>query len=355
MPLPSNSDRDPRSQRVRSAGKHRTLGDAPAIGPVPRMQPGSSPRRRRRHGGRDPKRAAYAGLHRLLGLLLIGLSLSLGGLLLWVAGGQKSAHALAEAVKSVIGRSAPDTLWSDAPSPRDIENQVRALFDAETPGDLARLTHDGAISTDEMPLHLASLEERWGEVSSVIHLGPLESLVNRAEGVLVDFASGTRRLAVYRRSPDGIWKIDFDAFAGHCEPPWSELSSGMADEGLVRVSLVRDYYFNNLYANDSEWACYGMTPVDREIRHYGYVRRGSPQHRTLEAVLKARETPDTSPPAAHPLPHRFMLRVRHEDKAERRQWEISRVLADDWSLAPSPLDEMLVPATPPKASAPPSP
>ncbi len=354
MPPPSNSARDPRSQQVRSAGKHRTLGDAPAIGPVPRMQPGSSPRRRRRRGGRHSKRAANAGLHRLLGLLLVGLSLSLGGLLLWVAGGQKSARTLAEAVKNVIGRGSSDTSWNDAPSPRDIENGVRALFDAETPGDLARLTHRGAIPPEEMPLHLASLEERWGEVSGVIHLGPLESLVNRSEGLLVDFASGTRRLAVYRRNPEGVWKVDFDAFTGHCEPPWGELVSGKADEGLVRVSLMRDYYFNHLYADDSKWACYSMSPVDRDIRQYGYARRGSRQHRALEVVMQARETADT-PPASRALPHRFVLRVRRGDGAQRRQWEIVRVLADDWSIAPVPLDEMLAPAPPPGAPGQPPP
>ena len=55
MPRFSSSDRSPRSVQSRIVGdarKHR--GDAPPIGPVARMEPGTCPHRRRRvhHGSR---------------------------------------------------------------------------------------------------------------------------------------------------------------------------------------------------------------------------------------------------------------------------------------------------------------
>lgn len=48
MSLPNPPGRPVRPVHSRIIGEHRAIGDAPAIGPVARMQPGSCPHRRRR-------------------------------------------------------------------------------------------------------------------------------------------------------------------------------------------------------------------------------------------------------------------------------------------------------------------
>jgi hypothetical protein len=101
--------------------------------------------------------------------------------------------------------------------------------------------------------------------------------------------------------------------------------------GVVRVYTGRDRYYNGPFADETVWAVYGMGSEDLDVALYGYCKRGSRQHRAMEFLIKADEKALI----------RVTLEVRKDVDARRRQFEITRVLAEDWVMAEKAFDTML--------------
>ena len=97
---------------------------------------------------------------------------------------------------------------------------------------------------------------------------------------------------------------------------------------MVRVILGEDSYFNGPFQDDRQWVCYGMGSPDTETVLLGYCRVGSPQARAMiwmsskgAAVVRA------------------TLEIRRVEGASPRQFEIVRVLAEDWVMGKTPFED----------------
>ncbi len=136
-------------------------------------------------------------------------------------------------------------------------------------------------------------------------------------------------------TPDGFgrWKIDYESFARIVKPSWSDLLEKKADQGLVRVFVAKDSYYNGPFKDESEWICYGMASPDTSVVPMGYCRKNSPQAKALERIVADSE----GGLDRHGL-NRATLEIRRPEGAEDRQFEITRVLAEDWVLSPKPFD-----------------
>ena len=184
---------------------------------------------------------------------------------------------------------------------------------------------------------LAGLEAKDGKVKSVRALGSMDSRALQLEGVLVDFEGGRNRLALLSPDSSGTWRVDFDAFDRYGTPAWEELLSGKAQSGTVRVFVSPDSYFNGVYGNDSKWACFGIASPDNETLMFGYVPKEGELHQILTKVI----TEDPLTAGRNRKATRMTLEIRHDDKAEKRQFEITRVFSDEWALGDQALDEKL--------------
>ena len=91
----------------------------------------------------------------------------------------------------------------------------------------------------------------------------------------------------------------------------------------MRVSLAQDRYYNGPFADDTKWVAYGMVSPDMNDLLVGYCVRDSPQHRALELMWLNDQIEVL----------RATLEIRRVEGAERRQFEISQVLAEDWVMA----------------------
>jgi hypothetical protein len=150
--------------------------------------------------------------------------------------------------------------------------------------------------------------------------------------VLVTFDSGRNRLALLSPDPTGTWRVDFDAFDRHVSPDWTTLLAGNPIEGTARVHVTRDNYFNGRYGDDREWACYGLASADHDTLMFGYALRGSPQQRALDEALQLNLQGSATGV------QRMTLGLRHAGTGDAKQFEITRVLADDWALGKVALD-----------------
>ena len=158
------------------------------------------------------------------------------------------------------------------------------------------------------------------------------------EGVLVVYAGKAlpgERLAFLTPDDTGVWKVDFDAFARSSRPPWKDLLERRVDNAQVRVFAVKDTYYNGPFKDDSQWVCYGigssesnaLLPAGRELL-CAYCRVDSPQAKAMQRIFSDGDQT-----------HRVILDIRRTAGAEARQFEITRVLAEDWVLSATPFDE----------------
>jgi hypothetical protein len=185
---------------------------------------------------------------------------------------------------------------------------------------------------------LDGAEAREGQAVSFDWQGSMDVEGLLLDGVLIKYTGIQRpveRLVLLTPDDTGVWKIDFDAFARTSIPPWEELLGKRVDHARVRVMIARDVYYNGPFVDETKWICFGMaSPESNGILTEdasllrGYCKAGSPQAKALKRMFSGGERI-----------HRATLEIGRIANSESRQFEIRRVLADDWVLTSTPYDE----------------
>ncbi len=147
-----------------------------------------------------------------------------------------------------------------------------------------------------------------------------------------------KRLAILTPDPAGKWKLNFEAFACICNPPWSEFLDGKVIEGEARVTFIEDRYFNGRFSDD-KWICYALTSITSDVPIFGYCRPDSAQHRALEQIRRISMVNIIDSQAKKGLLRRAMVRLQRVEGDMANQFEIKRVLASDWVEEETPYDE----------------
>lgn len=327
----------------------RVTGQAPSLGRVARMpgskRPDGSRSKRKRGSKRRAKHERYGegsrfeqagsgSRHRslLLGLSTLALLILLGVIGIWIWGqmvpspGQEWSSPVPKKAAPVIA-TAPKI-----PSPSKVAAlaKVKQALAIRDPALIPSYFRLGGPSSQEVTAFLAGLETTDGVIDHFEWLSSMDVNGLSVDGVLVSFKKADHlrnRLALLTPDAGGKWQIDFDAFARTVTPSWAELDQG-ADSALVRIYATRDSYFNGPFRDDKQWACYGMTSPDAEILKLGYCKIGSPQARAMDWIF-SKEAKII----------RATLEIKRVEGSEARQFEITRVLAEDWVAAAKPFDE----------------
>ena len=199
---------------------------------------------------------------------------------------------------------------------------VRRGLAIRDPAKLLTFFRPAEIPLDRQVEFLKNLEAIDGRIDHYEWLGNLDANSLAIDGVLIAFQSDgqTRnRLAALVASPDGKWKIDFDAFARTVIPSWADFLGG---------SVPADSYYNGPFTDENDWQCVGLSSPDTGEILIGYCRKRSPQGTAMKWLL-----------SKDGQLNRAVLEIRRSPGADLRQVEISRVLAEDWVLAEKPFDE----------------
>lgn len=302
----------------------RKIGDAPTIGHVPRMHKNARGLR---------ARLSYAGRIPLilLALAIFGLGAGLAALVL------RFANDPSKQLRPVVSLAAlppsPHAIPQvPVPEPQELERVVHAFLAARTPQDLAPLIRGTTQRPEDIARKLSLLETIDGKLASVRYMGPIDSRCLQVEGVLVKFDTGRNRLALVAPDKQGEWRVDFDAFDRHVTPDWETILSRNPAESTVRVYVAKDTYYNGRYQDDRQWACFSLASPDHDSLMFGYVPRGSRQHMAIASAIQRNLD------AAKGSLKRMTVSILHTGTGDRRQFEITRALADDWALGDEPLD-----------------
>lgn len=327
----------------------RQVGDAPSIGHVPRMHKESESRAGRykpRRSSVDPSRSGLDMKTALrAGALVLAAGVIIIGLFAWITSSRRNdaEQGLATAPSTVP--HLPATPQVPAPDDAALKQLVKDFLAAGSPEDLAPLIRPvGDRDPANLLAGLTGILKADGAVTSVQYIGPLDSRALPLEALVVNFTgdgAGTRRrnrLALLSPDAEGRWQVDYDAFARHVSTPWPVLLSGKSDSGVVRVFVEPDSYYNGVYRDDSQWACFGMAAPDEETLMFGYVPRDSIQFEVLKLISSDAKAQAAG---ANPREKRLTLEIQHSPEAEPRQFQITRVLSDEWAVGAEPLDEKL--------------
>ncbi|MGL4401607.1 MAG: hypothetical protein ACRCXD_17230 [Luteolibacter sp.] len=330
----------PSIRRSVRANRHdRAPGDAPNLGRLVKMPGTGIPRRLRWHrtlGGARGERSAEAAsiFSRSWTMLLVAMVVISLGVTLWLWVSPKMAAGTSAEVLATVqnGTVEPPKDRVPSPSEQDATALVKRAVAARDPATVESLFRTGSASPEEVVKFLETMKSADGPIDEFCWLSSLD--VNRltVDGVAVRFneSNGLRnRVALLTPDAAGEWKIDFDAFARTVKPNWRDFFGKPFETAVVRVFFVKDNYFNGPFSDENEWMCLTLKSPDREEAFFGYCKKGSPQAAAIDWIFSKKGL----------KPSRVTLELRRMEGAAPLQFEISRVLAEDWILTDVPFDE----------------
>ena len=308
---------------TRKNARETGVGAAPSMGQVHRLVKNAN--------DRLPIRYVTAAAIFFFGCTCMFVGAIAAAAMLWWFGGVGGSGE-----SKLIQFGSPAALHNlPAPPPEELEKTVASLLAVRNPRDLDPLIRGSSLRPEQIVDRLVSLEKEDGKVRSVRYLRPIDSRSLRLESVLVTFDTGRNRIAFLSPDIDKQWRVDFDGFARQVNPTWDRIISGTAGEATVRVQVIPDNYYNGVFQDEQSWACFAMPSPDHETLIFGYVARGTPQHAALTSTMSRGER------RLQGGLQRMTLMIRHPGSGDRRQFEITRVLSDEWALGDHPLDDML--------------
>lgn len=269
-------------------------------------------------------------------LVLIGMAMLVFGIccVVWMFRHEKPPELVTTSSPKIAPKAEVKTkVISRFPAPSSAEalalvKQALALRD---PSHVADYFRQDRASPQEIIDFLQGMDARDGALDRLQWLSSINSTAIPLEGVDVKFKGLEKpgsRIALLTPDAAGKWRIDFDAFARTVTPSWTDLLEKQAAVGTVRVFIKKDAYYNGPFIDDKKWLCYAIGSTDSKETLEAYCKIGSPQAGAIAWMLSkgAKIT-------------RTTLEIRRVEGAESRQFEISRVLAEDWVMDSTPFEE----------------
>lgn len=296
------------------------------------------PRQGRRQKGGDGSRGKRGReyrkkLVRVWSVIVCGLAVVTLGVVifLWLDPKMKSAGGSAAQVS--LGPRHEVRVASKFASPSEDEAlaSVKQALSVREPERVDVFFRPGAASPQEVVRFLTGMEAADGVIERYTWLSSMDANDLSIDGVLVCFKGVERpipRLALLTPDAAGKWKVDFEAFARMVRPSWSDILEKGTALAQVRVYVAKDSYYNGAFGDDKQWACHRMASPDTEQFLLGYCRVGSRQAAALDWMFSKEENVT-----------RAILEIRRVEGAESRQFEILKVIAEDWVLGEAPFDE----------------
>ncbi len=274
----------------------------------------------------------WSGVFALLGMAVIS-----GALWLWGSDEMDQSAATAEqqaaapvVVERVVSRF-------ESPSREAALELVKQALQIRDPDKVAAYFRLGSATGEQVVAFLHNMQIQDGPIKDYAWLSSMDANGLLIDGVTVKTnleGAPHSRLALLTPDDKGKWLIDFEAFARRVKPAWSEIMAQPDGHGQVRVVFTKDHYFNGPFKEESIWTCYRLGSPDLADNLLGYCRKDSPQAAAMARML-AHEKSITHNGALN----RATLVIRRVAGADSRQFEIARVMAEDWVLSDTPFDE----------------
>ncbi len=326
---PKDIQRDIRSPHSRSSGQPPPLGKVARVRDTELLTDRSSTKRLRSRGSRRGAGRGNPALRKLILRWSIALGAATAAVIVaaisfWIRPYLRERDSAAAV--TALDQESRVRIASRFPAPGEDEalRLVKRAMANRDPAKVAAFFHTGSASPEEVVDFFKNSESRDGVIARCSWLSSLDGDGTLLEGVQVGFKGNDKpaeRLALLTPDHQGIWKMDFDAFARSVTPSWQALLEEQAESAIIRVTIGRDVYFNGPFSDDKRWTCYGMASPDIDVLLRGYCKTGSAEESAMERLL-----------ANGARTSRATLKIRRVEGADSKQFEITRVLAKDWAV-----------------------
>jgi hypothetical protein len=328
------------------SSRRRRNGEGPGIGSVTRVRRSAAEIRadgRRKRGGRmnSQRKTSLLMVSLLIGTLTCGILGS--AVVFWLR-----PLLVRSTVQPLVWEEARVRVVSQFTSPTEDEAMqlVKRALATRQEENVEALFRLGSSSPSEVIAFLAKYEKIHGSPTRFDWMSSIDAGGLLLEGVLVRYpgsGSPVERLAYLTPDANGTWKLDFESYARVVKPSWEEILSSRAAQAHVRVflkagrlgwfngsfgesgpfrgELSDDVYFNGPFSDDKEWVYYKLTSPDMDEVLHGYCKAGSAEAEAVEKLFS--EGNRTA---------RASLEIRRVENGEKRQFQITRLLASDWVL-----------------------
>lgn len=219
---------------------------------------------------------------------------------------------------------------ANSPSGEEAVEMVKAAMALSKPEEVSGYFHLGDSTPEEVIAFLRKHDYKHPD-TGFYWVGSLNANRLPMEGVSIELAKDGKHsihMALLHPDRSQIWKIDYPALARICTPSWQEIESSQPGSARVRAIATIDNYFNGPF-NDRDWYCFRLNSPDLERWHYAYCRMDSVQAKAMRWILTRdiRSAVEASEGA-----RRVVLDLRRMEGAQDNQFEIERVVAEDWVI-----------------------
>jgi len=221
----------------------------------------------------------------------------------------------------------------DSPSSEEAVEFVRDAMLLTKPERVDEYFHLGECSRGEV---IAFLEKndytrpnaRYNWAGSLDANGlPLESV-----SIVLEGKDRTESyVALLHPDRSGTWKIDFPALVRICTPSWQDIEKNKPPTARVRVVASVDNYFNGPFT-EGEWYSFRLSSPELNRWHYAYCRLGTPQAKAMRWTMNRNQQQAADEFQPEQFGRRVILDLKRVEGAQDNQYEIERVVAEDWIL-----------------------
>ena len=323
----------------------RIVGDPPSLGRVERVARNvhGDSRKKSRSGRNGPKRrlerSGGGKAARRLSVLVFLLTI-LTIIVTFILWSDKRLKQSTVSKFEKLSKLRPvERVGSQFKSPSEEQTRaiVTAALESKNEADVVTNFRLNGASPSEVLEFLRQEQEAKGSPRLGQWVGSVDFNNTLMDSILVRYEKDEEtelRVALLTPDDQGVWRLDYESFARKCYPLWHDFVSGEATEGIVRIWFTKDNYFNGQYADDSKWLCFALGRVDSDEIIYGYCPIDSPQAEAMAKVMKRLQMNEEIKSSLS----RATLLISRSEGSEKRQFEIKRVLAEDWLLTETPFD-----------------
>ncbi len=247
-------------------------------------------------------------------VLVIGSALGIIGLLGWIISGQMARKE----VKTEVVSLNQETFAVPHPSSADCVQLYNKAMSAETAELLAPHVRLKSLNIEDAFRRLSETKAQDGKVLSVDWSGSVETNGLSMETILVTFESNKMRFAYLVSNNKDEWVLDLESYIRHTSKPWSVIAGSNSCDAIIRATVNYNSYYNGIFKDEQRWICFALASEDHQGSLWGYAKLKSAQHKALDEILR------TSNPA------RTVIEISRDAGMDVGQYEIKRVLAQDW-------------------------
>lgn len=317
--------------------KPRQIGDAPSIGFVPRAAT-DVPKGRKKRSSRSTRRKRLSkNFFTWSAVVCFVAACVLVVCLVRYSRNKKTRDLNTATAAGKLGAYDQILEKEGVTSVPDLESDhaTRIVNQALTNRDTGLIRDFFILAKDDKPeqamKEMLRINDAEGDISRMEWRGLMSANGSTVPQVMIYATKDGKkyfRTAQFAKSSDGRWRIDFDAYLRKCVPPLSDVVTAESGTSQVRVYVDEDHYYHGIYSDETKWKVYALTSPDIAENLYAYAKRGSSQDKALRRIIDTDEKI-----------HRATLGIVKQTDSGPRQFEILRVIAENWIIGGEDFDK----------------